>query len=484
VATASERGKRGSSIVESPTVATSGVERGASGRRTKIFVSHSHEYEDLARDFKRSIHSIACCASMVVSIYQANPGGTKWREWVRSELRDTDIFVLLYPHAGMQFKWCSYELGAFLGGADRPYVCIRNTNIKTPLDITDEFQDCLANTKGIGQFLKSLFVDGAYTDGIPICPHAGIQGSDAWTRLQAAAVDLAGSFERARTRRDYYTQRICIEPDGKHDNAFDLATDLDEAIITGEEWALRLLALQPNVKWPVLKRELERRRPPPQWPIELVSAFQKIKSGPIPPPFTPFRAGDKVYLPVITRAESIDERLRRVYLIFVEADPSQMRSFFDIWVAPPGAAGSWTTLIRALLMVLHTRWLHVVPMLNAVRMLEEEDEDRARTLLAEIRETMAAFERDWIERDVNLLEAYSDIVDENLDREGRDLESEYRRICQEMRALAAPLARSLPAVVERWITHNTRYARFNAQLVKIKAQNLTRRPRPVDDAQA
>ena len=67
--------------------------------------------------------------------------------------------------------------------------------------------------------------------------------------------------------------------------------------------------------------------------------------------------------------------------------------------------------------------------------------------------------------------------------EGRVLEIEYRDIRREMRAPAEPLARSLPVLVERWITHNTRHARFIADLVKIKAQNLTK-ARVSDDAGA
>jgi hypothetical protein len=442
--------------------------------RLKLFASHSHEYEDLARDFKRCVQAIPCCASIDVSIYQAMPGGTKWREWVHHELDSTDIFVLLYPHAGMQFKWCSYELGAFLGKADRPYVCIRNTNIKAPLDITDEWQDCLAHEEGLRQFLLSLLVEGVYTDGRPICTHAGVEGSDASRRLQAAAADLAGSFERARIRRDYYTQRICIESDGKPGDSFDLETDLDKAVVTGEEWALRLLSLQPNSKWSVLRKELAERRPLPQWPLELIRAFAKIKRGPIPPPFTPFRAGDKasdkVYLPVITRAESIDERLRKVYLIFVEADPAQMRSFFDIWVPAHDVANLWTVLIRALLMTLHARWLHVVPMLNRARRLDDEDE--ARALLDDARRTIAELERESSERHVNLLDAYGDILDAAQLREGGDIERELQRIRQEMNAAARPLTESVPALIERWITQNTRQARFIAALVAIKARKL------------
>ena len=478
MAASQQSGNRESPGTEIGASEAAGPDRGAFARRIKIFASHSHEYEDLAREFKRGVESIPHRASVDVSIYQAMPGGTKWRQWVRKELRDTDIFVLLYPHAGMQFKWCSYELGAFLGGIDRPYVCIRNTNIKAPLDITDEWQDCLANVEGIRQFLLSLFVGGVYTDGIPICPEAGIEKSDAWLRLQAAATNLASSFERARVRRDYYTQRICIESDGKANDLFDLETDLEKAVITGEEWALRLLSLQPNAKWSVLQRELAQRQPPAQWPSELMRAFGKIKSGPIPPPFTPFRAGDrahdKVYLPVITRAESIDERLRKVYLIFVEADPTQMRSFFDIWVPPSPPAGSWTVLIRSLLMVLHARWLHIVPMLNLARRLDDDDEEAARTLLEGVRSTIAALDREFTERDVNLLETYSDVVDEGLVDEGRNLENEYRQIRQDLRFPREPLARTVPALIERWITHNTRNARFIAALFMIKARNLTK----------
>ena len=51
-----------------------------------IFASHSHEYEDLAREFKREVESIQARIPLKVSIYEEMFGGRKWRPKLQTEL--------------------------------------------------------------------------------------------------------------------------------------------------------------------------------------------------------------------------------------------------------------------------------------------------------------------------------------------------------------------------------------------------------------
>src|SRR5206468_3084229 len=191
-----------------------------------IFASHSHEYQELARDFKRSLESIQSRVPLKVFVSEEMPGGAKWRSLVRSELRVASVFVLLYPHSGMRIDWCSYELGVFQQDKDRPVVCIRNTDIATPPDITDEWQAYSADDRGIRRFIADLFVNGAFTGNHPIEPEVATADSEARRRSEEAAETLKRSFARARIRRDYFTHRISIESPDDQTQRFDLESDI------------------------------------------------------------------------------------------------------------------------------------------------------------------------------------------------------------------------------------------------------------------
>ena len=436
-----------------------------------IFASYSHEYQDLAREFKRSIETLQSAIPVNVFVSEQMAGGTKWRSQIRSELNQAKLFILLYPHTRMRLEWCSYELGLFHQREERPVVCIRNTNIKSPPDITDEWQDYIADADGIRKFLVELFVKGTFTSRMPICAEAGVFHSEAHKRLEQAVENLNRGFERARVRLDYYTKRICIESGEKPAHPFDLESDLDKAMITGEEVALRLLRVQTNAKWTALLKELAAQRPAATWPGELANAFTSIKSGPIPPPFTPFRADDgKIYFPVISRVDSVDQKIRKVYLIFVEANPSKMQSLLDIWIPTGDTAAFWTPLIRSMLTVLRMRWKFIVPIFYNARDIGT-DEEAAKALLEEATRAINTLEDELGERIVHLMDIYSDI-DDAMRHEGEAVEDEYRLIKCDMQAAKAPLAKSVPGLVERWIANNTRQARFLAKLFTLRAERL------------
>ena len=87
-----------------------------------IFASYSHEYQDLAREFKRSIETLQSATPVNVFVSEQMAGGTRWRSQIRSELNQAKLFILLYPHTRMRLEWCSYELGLFHQREERPVV--------------------------------------------------------------------------------------------------------------------------------------------------------------------------------------------------------------------------------------------------------------------------------------------------------------------------------------------------------------------------
>jgi hypothetical protein len=440
-------------------------------RSVSLFASHSHEYQELAREFKRSIESIQTRVPLKVFISEEMPGGAKWRGLVRSELREADALVLLYPHSGMRLDWCSYELGVFQQDKDRAIVCIRNIDIQAPPDITDEWQAYMADDRGIRKFITDLFVKGVFTGNEPIEPEVGTADSEARRRSEEAAQALKRSFAQARIRQDYFTHRISITSPDDQFQPFDLATDIDKAIISGDEQALQLLSLKPHTRWSVLQ-EMAETTLKASWPNELVEALRGITRGPIPPPFTPFRAKDnRIYVPVITKAESVDQHLRKINLIFVEADVSQMRAYLDVWVPPTTMPPLWPPLIRLSMVLIRARWECIVPMYRAAKQLGDNERD-ARELLERANRDMNMIDRDAAERGVSISDGQADFFESSLQAEIEALELDYAKIRAEMRAQSS--LKAVPILVERLITNNTQHMRLVGKQFSLLLERLTK----------
>ena len=173
---------------------------------------------------------------------------------------------------------------------------------------------------------------------------------------------------------------------------------------------------------------------------------------------------------MISRVDSVDQKIRKVYLIFVEANPSKMQSLLDIWIPTGDTAAFWTPLIRSMLTVLRMRWKFIVPIFYNARDIGT-DEEAAKALLEEATRAINTLEDELGERIVHLMDIYSDI-DDAMRHEGEAVEDEYRLIKCDMQAAKAPLAKSVPGLVERWIANNTRQARFLAKLFTLRAERL------------
>jgi hypothetical protein len=97
----------------------------------KIFVSHSTTYKDIAKSLKLSLQALESETLLDIKISEEMAGATDWRRWIDDNVRSSDIFLLLFPHANMDMGWCNYELGRFYD-EKRHVVCIKNTDITEP----------------------------------------------------------------------------------------------------------------------------------------------------------------------------------------------------------------------------------------------------------------------------------------------------------------------------------------------------------------
>src|SRR4051794_18864673 len=276
----------------------------------RIFVSHSTKYADIANGLKRSLLRLPSSKDLVVSLSEDMPAGREWRKWIDDNVRSADVFVLLYPHLGMDMSWCNYELGRFYQRDDN-VVYIRNVDITAPPRVFEPYQSIQADQAGLVKFIRDLFVTGALTKGVVLNPNVGRVTSDEGATAVEIARELAEKFSAARVEEQLYERRLVISV--KYTSSG--AVDADNSTIEGNENGVNLLGFRhmPEIRWSDVRRVLVTSA---EWPLELEQAMGAMATGQLPPPLSPFRSPSGIFIPVIVKAEVVDRQLRQVVIIF------------------------------------------------------------------------------------------------------------------------------------------------------------------------
>jgi hypothetical protein len=315
----------------------------------KIFVSHNSKYVEIAKSLKLSLQALESKTLLDIKISEEMVGATDWRLWIEENVRTADIFMLLFPHANMDMAWCNYELGRFYDGK-RKVVCIKNTDISEPPPAFQPYQAYNADQDGIRKFIDELFVDGAFTDGKPLNTSVGQYTEKLYERAQNVARELAQKFAQARVRQQLYERRIVLSV------RYDAAKQFDRqcSTVQGNADGLELLGLGQvaNVPWSTARKSI---RDTIEWPSELERALPSITAGSLPPALPPFFGSNDIYLPVITRADSVDGVLGEVVLIFVAVNADRLRPLLD-WSMPKGMPDTFAFLVRLVRVTFRARW--------------------------------------------------------------------------------------------------------------------------------
>jgi TIR domain len=317
----------------------------------KIFLSHNSKYIDLAASLKNSLHALEVkpLTQLDIKISEEMEGATDWRQWIEDNVRNADIFLLLFPHASMDMSWCNYELGRFYDGK-RKIVCMKNTDIPNPPPPFQPYQAYDADEAGIRKFIDELFVRGTFTENKPLNPKVGSPTEDIYGVAQNIARQLARKFAQARMRDQFYERRIVLSVRYDEANRF----DPEASTVQGNAEGVQLLGLSdaPSVPWSAVRRSIGDAE---AWPSLLEQAISSIAVGSLPPTLPPFFASGMIYIPVIARVRSVDEVLKEVVVIFVAVDTDRLRPLLD-WSLPASMPDSLAMLVRLVRMMFRARW--------------------------------------------------------------------------------------------------------------------------------
>ena len=291
----------------------------------KIFVSKKED--DAARAEKlRDVLAVPLGEAGQIVMSQDIPDGTPWRQWIREQLRDTDVLVFLFADPSRAWEWCLFEIGLFIKleqEEQKPIVCIHPANQQPPDPIGD-LQAVPADQGNLVSFLRSLF-DGTLTEA-PL--NRTLAKDD--KKLANIADDLleAWNDDFGLEDRVYYARYLSL--------IFERQALADEALpdvieVIGDQASLEIFKLVPRADgktrvWTdfedYLRKAVEEAGEDPDRAVaELVEAIEAACREEVVPPAT-FKlrclTTKKLYRPVIYRRDFYRDDSVKVRVLMVQ----------------------------------------------------------------------------------------------------------------------------------------------------------------------
>ncbi|MDY0745623.1 hypothetical protein SNE35_13970 [Paucibacter sp. R3-3] len=416
----------------------------------KLFLSHNSKYVDLAHKLKLSLQSLERDEHHIdVRLSADMPGGTDWRKWIETNVRAADLFLLLYPHEGMDMGWCNYELGRF-HATEKPAVCLMNTDIQRPPPAFQPDQAYRADEGGLFKMLREFFVEGRFSDHLALNPEVGNPASDFHARARDVCKVLAGQFAKARVREMFYDRRIVFSLSYGADGL----VDLDRSTIQGNAEGLGLVGLSDAsvASWATLRRTVSEHA---EWLDELRAALPGMPTGALPPALPPFRAASGVHLPIIVRAAVTDGRIQELSVIFVSAGIERLRPMLG-WTFPQAAPPDLAYLVQLVRHIFVARWEILEPRYQEAAFRQPTAERRAQL----VQEVLAGYQRmqEDFERsgDAGLGRFYG-AFQRGLRDEVNACSQEYQELTARLRELAQPQGGEPAATLKGLLVNNARW---------------------------
>jgi len=414
----------------------------------KIFLSHSSKYKELALSLKLSLQAMECEQHLDISLSEDMAGAKDWRLWIEENVRSSDVFLLLYPHAAMEMGWCNYELGRFYDGK-RPIVCIKNSDIPVPPPAFQSYQAYDATVEGLKKFLSELFVEGVFTNGKALNADINNPATDYYARARDVCKVLAARFTEARVKEHLYDRRIVVAlhyDDGGLLNR-------DKTTIEGNPEGLDLLGLrQASVTpWSTVQKSLGPRG---GWLTELEAALPAVTTGALPPGLAPYRSHSGLYLPIVVKAESADGIPRHLVVIFVSAGIDRLQPMLG-WHFPRAMPKGLKYLVQLVRAMLRSRWEILEPRYQEVR-FKSPDGERCALIVQAVLRDYDQMEQEFESEDQVGIGQFYDTFDKDLRPEVQACSDEWLALKQRLSGTPLPPG-ELSEVLTGLLNNNTRW---------------------------
>jgi TIR domain len=433
----------------------------------KIFLSHNSKYIDLATSLKNSLHALETkpFTQLDIKISEEMEGATNWLQWIEDSVKSADIFLLLFPQSGMDMSWCNYELGRFYDGK-RKIVCIKNTDIPKAPPPFQSYQSYDGDETGILKFINELFVRGTFTDNKPLNSNVGLATEDIYGKAQSIAHQLAQKFAAARLREQFYERRVFLSVSYDAANQFDPKA----STIQGNPEGMKLLGFGEgeSVPWSAVRLAIGDTE---DWPSALERAIPSITGGALPPALPPFFDLEMLYIPVIARVQSVDDVLKEVVLIFVEANTDPLRRMLD-GSLPAAMPDPVATLVKLVRMMFRARWDTLEPAYQETMKYRSPTPERCAEITRSVIADYDRLARDAQSQGIQGFDRFYGIFARELRPDVESCGDEWVQLMHELGATAAETSSVLSGRLKALRANNARWLKLAAKQLMLEVDDL------------
>lgn len=308
----------------------------------RIFISHKSEDRAIAEALRDILKDcdVNDPPKLTFCISEDIPGGENWYEWIRKNLRASNLLILIYTDPTRTWDWCLFEAGLFDdvdGECHKRITCLHGTRT-TPPGPLKEFQCFAATTERITKFVDQFFIG---TELLNLTEPVALWLKKISDKKEAVVAEICSLIDKEAHRTDYYCKRIFMEVDdpGQTLTSGEIPPD---AKVASDDRSLEIFKKQwhDGLTWQDLKAKAEENEDN-RWIAELAHAMKQVADGDVPDSIQaifPSLLGDKAYRPILYRADRMAGGSIEYKILFSEDATWRLKGV-------PGKIGSLLTVL-------------------------------------------------------------------------------------------------------------------------------------------
>ena len=244
--------------------------------------------------------------------------------------------------------------------------------------------------------------------------------------------------------------------------------DPEASTIQGNAEGLNLLGLgqMASVPWSTVRRSIPQTV---DWPVELEGVLPSITAGSLPPALPPFFASGGIYIPVITKAQSVDGVLEEVALIFVAVNADRLRPLLD-WSLPKNMPDTFAMLVRLIRMMFRARWEILEPRYQEAK-YRNPTADRCAEIVRSVIDDYGRMRQDAENQGITGLDKFYAIFSADLRDPDRGVGDEWTSLMKKLAAESVQNSDELSARLKDLLKNNAKWLELSAsQFARMAAE--------------
>lgn len=271
----------------------------------RIFISHKKEDSVIAKTLRDILKKFDSENMLEFYLSEEIPGGEEWYEWIRKNIRASNLLILIYTDPTRNWDWCLFEAGLFddLDGiCHRRITCLHSSKTAPPGPLA-KFQSFAATHERIKEFVTQFLIGSEMLNlNRPVAK---------WLesfpdQLKNTINDICLLIDREAHRTRHYCKYLFIEVDEPEQSITSDAIP-STARVRSDNRSLDIFKkdYRDGLTWGEVEAkaaQIEDQR----WMSELANAMKQVADGDIPDPIHavfPSLLGDKTYRPILYRAD-------------------------------------------------------------------------------------------------------------------------------------------------------------------------------------